>query len=128
MIPANTFSANDAMTLDAFAITKTGVLGTCNFRLHHNTSDTLTGATTIAMYALTALQLSGLMGRRYEINGGLFKCKLGGTISSQSDYGAFTVAQLSFSFDPAIDNYFFTTAQLSNAGDSVIRTQLIMLK
>jgi hypothetical protein len=127
-IQANTFSANDAMTLDAFAITKTGVLGTCNFRFHHNTSDTLTGATTIAMYALTALQLSGLMGRRYEINGGLFKCKLGGTISSQSDYGAFTVAQLSFSFDPTVDNYFFTTAQLSNAGDSVIRTQLIMLK
>jgi hypothetical protein len=128
LIPANTFSANDYFSLDSFGVAKTGVLGTSAYRFLTNTSDTLTGATLLARSSLIATQITSNMQRIFEIEGGLIKCRMGGSSNSFTDKTASTVAGLSASFDPTIDNYFFTAVELTNATDSVIRTQIVITK
>ena len=128
VIPANTFSANDEFVLDSLGISKTGILGTCIWRLAQNTSDTLTGANLIASGSLLATQITGNLGRKFEINGGNLKCRIGGTTTAFTDMAASTVAGLSVTFDPTITQYFFRTATLSVATDSVISTQIVILK
>jgi hypothetical protein len=128
LIPANTFSANDYFSLDSFGVAKTGILGTLFCRFITNTSDTLTGATLLARSFLVATQISANMQRIFEIEGGLIKCRINGTTNVFTDKQATTVAGLSASFDPTIDNYFFTTVELTNATDSVVRTQIVITK
>jgi len=128
LIPANTFSANDVMILDSLTVSKTGVAGTCSWRLYHNTSDTLTGASSLCSAFMIATQINGNMQRVFEINGGLLKNRILGTSNNFTDKQATTAAPLSISFNPAIDNYFFRTVALSVATDSVISTQLVILK
>lgn len=128
LIPANTFSANDAMVLESLGIAKTGIAGTCFWRLSHNTSDTLVGSTIIASASLLATQVTGNMQRVFEINGGLLKNRLGGTTTGFTDKQASTVAPLSISFDPTIDNYFFRVATLSVGTDSVLSPQILILR
>ena len=128
LIPANTFSANDVMILDSFGVSKTGTAGTCFFRLLQNTSDTLPGSNTLASALLTGTQITGNAQRIFEINGGLFKNRIGGSVSAFTDKQGSGTTGLSVSFDPTIDNYFFRTVTLANAADSVISTQLVILK
>jgi hypothetical protein len=66
------------------------------------------------------------MQRTFEINGGLIKNRLG-TSAGFTDYAGGAV-QLSTTFNPAVDNYLFTSVQLSVSTDSVIRTSLIITK
>ena len=128
VIPANTFSANDEMVLDSLGISKTGILGTCIWRLAQNTSDTITGANIIASGSLLATQITANLGRKFEINGGNLKCRIGGTTTSFTDMAASTGAGLSVTFDPTITQYFFRTVTLSVATDSVVSTQIVILK
>ena len=128
LIPADTYGVLDAIVLESLGIAKTGTAGTCAWRLSHNTSDTLVGSTVIASAVLLATQITGNMQRIFEINEGLLKCRIGGTATSFTDKQASTAAGLSISFDPTVDNYFFRVATLSNPADSVISTQIIILK
>jgi hypothetical protein len=128
VIPANTFSANDAFVLDSFGISKTGLLGTCTWRLGQNTVDSIIGVNIIASGFLVATQITGNMSRRFEINGGLLKNRLGGTTTGYTDMQASTTAGLSVTFDPTITQYFFRLATLSNATDSVVSTQIVITK
>jgi hypothetical protein len=128
LIPANTFSAEDLMNLDSFAVEKSAGLGTCQIRLWHNTSDTLTGATVIAVFAMANANVSAKIIRTFEITGGLLNGRVDGNVNAISDIGGLSVATLSIPFDPTIDNYFFTTVQLGNASDSVTRKQLLISK
>jgi hypothetical protein len=122
LIPANTFSSEDLMNLDSFAVEKIAGLGTCQIQLWHNTSNTLTGATAIAVFSMVNANVSAKMIRTFEITGGLLNGRVAGNVNGISDIGGLSVATLSISFDPTIDNYFFTTVQLGNASDSVKRT------
>lgn len=126
LIPANTFSAEDVMILD-YVLEKIGILGTFSIRFYHNTSNTLTGATTIAFSSIIETNRSTKMIRTFEITGGILKYRIGG-VSAVSDVISSITTPLSISFNPAIDNYFFTTVQLGNASDSVTRTQLLISK
>jgi hypothetical protein len=128
LIPANTFSAEDLMNLDSFAVEKTADLGTCQIRLYHNTSNTLTGATSIAVFSMVNASVSAKMIRTFEITGGLLNGRISGNINAVTDVGASSSATLSIPFDTTIDNYFFTTAQLGNALDSFTRKQLLISK
>jgi hypothetical protein len=127
-IPANTFTADDAFFLDSFGVSKTGTAGALTWRLLHNTSDTLTGASQITSASLTSNLITANMGRRFEINGGLLKCRIGGAISAYTDMSGSNLAGLSISFDPTITNYFFRTVILANSADSVISTQILISK
>lgn len=126
LIPANTFSANDVMRLESFGIFKTGVAGTLTFRFHVNTVDNLSTATLLSSAFCITTQISANKQRTFELNGGLIKSRFG-TSATFTDYAASTI-QLSASFNPAVDNYLFTSVQLTNSADSVIRTQLIITK
>ena len=128
LIPANTFSANDYFSVDSFAVLKTGVLGTCNFRLYINSTDNFATSTHLSSSNMTAAVLSANTERVFEINGGNLKNRIPATASSFTDKTTSTLAGLSTSFNPTIDNYLFTAVLLSNATDSVIRTQLVITK
>ena len=128
LIPANTFSANDYFSVDSFAVLKTGVLGACNFRLYINSTNNFATSTQLSSTNLTATQISGNMDRVFEINGGNLKNRFPASASSFTDKTASGTTGLSVSFDPTIDNYLFTAVVLSNASDSVIRTQILILK
>ena len=128
LMSANTFSAEDLIALDAFAVEKGAGIGTCQIQIWHNTSDTLTGATAIAVFSMANANVSAKMVRTFEISEGLLKCRINGTTNTISDIAALSFAPLSIPFDETIDNYFFTTVQLGNASDSVTRTQLLISK
>ncbi|QHB39737.1 hypothetical protein HWC97_gp68 [Flavobacterium phage vB_FspS_snusmum6-1] len=128
LIPDNTFSTEDVMILDGYAVEKGAGIGTCQIQIWHNTSDTLTGATAIAVFSMANANVSAKMVRTFEISEGLLKCRINGTTNAISDIGALSFTPLSISFDPTIDNYFFTTVNLGNASDSVTRTQLLISK
>lgn len=128
LIPANTFSANDFFSVDSFAVLKTGVSGTCNFRLYINSTNDFATSTHLSSSNMTAAILSANTERVFEINGGNLKNRIPATASSFTDKTTSALAGLSTSFNPTIDNYLFTAVVLSNATDSVIRTQLVITK
>ena len=128
LMPSNTFGAEDLINLDAFALEKSAGIGTCQIQIWHNTSNTLTGATAIAVFSMANANVSAKMVRTFEISGGLLKCRINGTTNTISDIAALSFTPLSISFNPAIDNYLLTTVQLGNASDSVTRTQLLISK
>ena len=128
LIPANTFSANDYFSVDSFAVLKTGVAGTCNFRLYINSTNDFATSTHLSSSNMTAAILSANTERVFEINGGNLKNRIPATASSFTDKTTSTLAGLSTPFNPTIDNYLFTAVLLSNATDSVIRTQLVTTK
>lgn len=127
LIPANTFSANDFMNLEHLGVLKTGTAGTLFYRLLHNTTDNFATASVIATAFMDSVNTNSSMLRHFEINGGLLKCRLGGTTAGYTDKMQ-TNTNLSIAFNPAIANYFFTSVTLSNATDSVVRTQLLITK
>jgi hypothetical protein len=128
LIPANTFNANDYFSLESLAILKTGVSGTCNVRLHVNSSNNFATSTVISSTNFTATQISGTCQRVFEINGGNLKNRFPNSASSFTDRTASATTGLSVAFDPTINNYLFTSVQLSVSTDSVVRTQLIITK
>lgn len=128
LIPANTFSAEDVMVLEGFGLDRLTTFGTVAFRLFHNTTNSLTGATVLSVSLMSQYNITALARKTFEIGGGLLKCRFGIGSSAFFDYAGANLPPLSVSFNPAIDNYFFTTVQLSNASDSVTRTQLLISK
>ena len=128
LIPANTFSAYAVMILEGFGLDRLTTFGTVTFRLFHNTTNSLTGATALSVSIMSQYNLTALARRTFEIGGGLLKCRFGTGSSAFVDLAGANLSPLSISFNPAIDNYFFTTVQLSNASDSVVRTQLLISK
>ena len=128
LIPANTFSAEDVMVLEGFGLDRLTTFGTVTFRLFHNTTNSLTGATALSVSIMSQYNITALARRTFEIGGGLLKCRIGTGSSSFFDFAGANLSPLSVSFNPAIDNYFFTTVQLSNASDSVTRRQLLISK
>lgn len=127
LIPANTFGAKDVMILEAIGVEKIGTLGTCSIRLYQNTSNTLSGATLIASASMVSANLSSLIRRTFEVNSGFLK-GLSAITPTNNDYAVVNASRTNTPFNPAIDNYFFTTVQLGNASDSVTRTQLLISK
>lgn len=128
LIPANTFNTEDVMMLLGFGIQKSNVNGTMIYRFLHNTENTLSGASSIAVAFLSSTQVTSSLERTFEISGGLLKCRFSGTTVSFTDKQATNLAGLSIAFNPTIDNYFFTAVELGNAADSVVRTQLLISK
>jgi hypothetical protein len=128
LIPANTFSTNDYFSLESLAILKTGGAGTCNVRLHVNSSNNFATSTAICSTNLPSTQISGTAQRIFEINGGNLKNRIPAAVSSFTDKTGSATTGLSITFNPAVDNYLFTSVQLSVSTDSVVRTQIVITK
>ena len=124
LIPANTFTANDIMRISSFLAEKTGVVGTLTMRIKVGTTATFGSATTIATYTTGATELWCIMLRNsITLRGGNLRFLSG---SRPTDMTATSNAIGTLAFDPTIDNYLFTSLQLSNAGDSVFQSNLLV--
>ena len=123
LIPANTFKDGDFMNLFSRIArpSPTASSGGVNQRVRINTSNTLTGATQIALNNATA-GVSGnqfvSMQRTFNVTNGF----LVGIISSQfiqSDIINSNSPQQFNVFNPTVDNYIFVTGQLGFSGDTM---------
>ena len=117
-IPANTFSSNDIIKV-LFGANKTTALGTYSLRIRVNTTNTISGAPTIASYSGTATAQVNIMMRNYNLNGGnLYGFMF--TTSGLTDIVAQGGTLGSTTLNPANQFYIFATITLNNSGDSII--------
>jgi hypothetical protein len=118
-IPAGTLSSSDIINFKAMPFVKTGTGANYTIRIKTNTSNTLTGATTIATNVTALANVLWMsMVRKYVVNGGL----LYGypfTTTIITDLISAPPLWSSTSFNVNVDNYMFVTIQLVNATDSV---------
>jgi hypothetical protein len=119
-IPAGTYNATDILRL-LFGLNKTTTLGTYTLKLRVNTTNTISGAPTIATYNSTSSAQSVIMTRNYNLNGG----NLNGypfTTTVLNDTLAASPVNSSTTLNPANIFYIFGTIQLSNILDSITPT------
>ena len=117
-IPANAFNSVDVLKV-LFGANKTTGLGAYTLRLRVNTTNTISGAPTIATYTGSASSQVNVMMRNYNLNGGNLY-GLAGSASSLTDIVVSGSALGSNTLNPANTFYLFATVQLGNSGDSII--------
>lgn len=117
-IPANSFSSNDVLKI-LFGANKTTGLGTYSLRIRVNTTNTISGAATIALYSGTLTAQVNIMMRNFSLNGGNLY-GLGGGNSGITDIVAVGSSLGSNTLNPANQFFLFATITLNNSGDSII--------
>jgi hypothetical protein len=119
-ISANTFSANDIMKI-LYEVGKPTTIVASTLRVKINTSNTLTGATTVATYTMPLANTFALIQRNFLLSGG----NLVGysfTTTALTDIATAVTASTSTTYNPANTLYLFFTLQLGNTGDSTTFT------
>lgn len=116
LIPANSIGVGTLSFENLFS--KTGTAGTCTYNVKINTSNSLSGATTIATSgSVTATDLSKVMVRKGYLKTGntmvIYPASSGISVPAQS-----SLAPSSVTFDPTVDNYIIVSVTLANAADS----------
>ena len=120
-INANTLSANDVIKIMASTI-KVGTAGVHTLRIRHNTSNTLVGATQIAIVSVTNTANINVTFSRQNlvVTGGNLTASFPFGNSSLTDINSqLTTAPSSTAFDVTVTNYFFITVVLGSASDSI---------
>jgi len=126
LIPANTFGANDVMRISSFFAEKTGTVGTVTMRVKVGTTATFGSATTIATYTTGVTEVFCVMNRfSITLRGGLLRL-LNFATSRQTDANATSLAISTIAFNPAVDNYMFTSLQLSLGTESAFQSNFLM--
>jgi hypothetical protein len=129
-IPANTLSANN--TLDVLArFSKADNVGSGNYRVYINTSNTLTGATLVAtLYTIAggASIATHQNQRTFFYNGTNLTCNVGASFSSVTDIQQFVVTPFSMAYNAATDYFLIFAIQLSSATSSSVMTAYRILK
>jgi len=126
LIPANTFGANDVMRISSFLAEKTGTSGTVTMRVKVGTTATFGSATSIGMYTTGVTEVFCIMVRSsITVRGGLLRFLNGGS-SRQTDASASSVVVTTMSFNPAVDNYIFTSLQLSLGTESAFQSNFLV--
>jgi hypothetical protein len=126
LIPANTFGANDVMRISSFFAEKTGTAGTVTMRVKVGTTATFGSATTIATYTTGATEVFCVMNRlSITLRGGLLRL-LNFATSRQTDANATSLAISTIAFNPSVDNYMFTSLQLSLGTESAFQSNFLM--
>lgn len=118
-IPANTFSASDFLKFTATFV-KTGIVGVCNLKFKISTSSTMPSGSTsqIATVQMGTTSLFGQINRTLSIK----SSNITGynfTVSAFTDNVGSTSAINTQAFDPTVTNYFYVSATLLSAADSV---------
>lgn len=120
-IPANAFSSNDIIKV-LIGANKTTNLGSYTLRLRVNTTNTISGAPTIATYISSASIQSNVVMRNYHLNGGNL---LGHSFSTTAITDIFASPGLSSTpLNPANQFFIFATITLSNSLDTIIGNML----
>ena len=117
-IPAGTFSSTDIIKV-LFGVNKSTALGTYALRIRVNTTNTISGAPTIALYSGTATAQVNILQRNYNLNGGnLYGFPF--TTSGLNDIVAQGGSLGSTTLNPANQFFIFATVLLNNSSDSII--------
>jgi len=113
LVPAGTLSNG---VISFYSQTIAAGTGSKTLRLKTNTTNTLSGATQVATHGSTAAGYRGLERTKISINGTTVTCIDASAITDGASVGN---ALNTFTFNPAVDNYFFFTGQVSSSGDSL---------
>lgn len=116
-IAGGTFNSTDIMKV-LIQYTKPTTINTVALRIKINTSNTLTGATTIGTYTFSVANTFVTMQRNYSLYGGTINSLTFGA-SAITDIVASTVGYSSNTYNTANTLYLFGTVQLGNVADSV---------
>jgi hypothetical protein len=114
-IAANTFNANDIMKI-LYEVNKTTILVAPTLRIRINTTNTISGSTTIATYTMPAANTFALMQRNFVLS----SSNLVGfsfTTTSLTDITTAVLSSTSTAYNTANTLYLFFTIQLANTGD-----------
>lgn len=125
LIPANTLAVGDTIDIKAVC-SKTGTNANCNFRLYTNTSNSLTGASALALHAPINSNLYLSLDRTYTLKSGNTLQSFPVSAPSITDEVGQNVAISNTAFDPTVDNYFIVAIQPNNASDSFKQTLFYM--
>ena len=118
-IPANTFSNGDFLNFSAL-VTKVANIGSTTHTLEINTTNTLTGATLISTAGFNTTNFSMKFKREIALNGGnIYLLNISNNTTNDQTLTATSSTTSTFTYNLAADLYFFVTAQLSNASDSI---------
>ena len=117
-IPAGSFNSVDVLKI-LFGANKTTGLGAYTLRLRVNTTNTISGAPTIATYVGSASSQVNIMMRNFNLNGGNLY-GLAGSASGLTDIVVSGSALGSNALNPANTFYLFATVQLTNILDSIV--------
>jgi len=116
-VPANTVSKG-MLRLDlSTMVSATGLASTKSIRIKTNTSNTLTGASTIASGTVAATSRYAPFERtKLDFTGSAIRST---GLTALTDTAVSTAAISSVSFNPAVTNYIFITGQLASAADDI---------
>ena len=117
-IPAGAFSSTDIIKI-LFGVNKINASGTYALRIRVNTTNTISGAPTIALYSGTSTAQVNVLQRNFNLNGGnLYGFPF--TTSGMTDVVALGGPLSSTTLNPANQFFIFATVLLNNSGDSII--------
>lgn len=116
-IPANAFNSSDVMKF-LFEIGKSTTTVGVNIRIKINTSNTLTGATTIATYTVPLANTYALMKRNFILSGGSLYGYNFTNAASITDEITSTISNNSTTYNTASTLYVFFTMQLGSTLDN----------
>jgi len=118
-IPANTFSNGDFLNFSAL-VTKVANINITTHTLEINTTNTLTGATIISTAGFNTTNFSLKFKREMALNNGnIYLLNISNNTPNDQTIGATSSATSVFTYNLAADLYFFVTAQLTSASDSI---------
>jgi len=119
LISANTYTASEILNF-ANDLYKTGTAGTVTSRLYTNTTNSLSGASLLATNISTAGNRKVPLRRQLVLKNGNIEVLLATSSTPDDNVNSSSPATI-VTFNPAVDNYFITTAQNASAGDSTIQ-------
>lgn len=126
LIPANTFGANDILRIPTFTAEKTGIIGTVTMRVKIGTTNVFGSANNLATHTTNATDLWCIMQRSsFTLRGGNIR-GMQATLARQTDIISTSGIISVQTFNPAVDNYIFTSLQLSNIADSVFQSNFLV--
>jgi len=119
LIEAGTYSASEILNF-ANDLYKTGTAGTVTSRLYTNTTNSLSGASLLATNISTAGNRKVPLRRQLVLKNGNIEVLLATASTPDDNVNSSSPATI-VTFNPAVDNYFITTAQNASTGDSTIQ-------
>jgi len=126
LIPANTFATNDVMKITSFLVEKLGTASNATVRVKVGSTNIFSSSTVIATYIMGSTILTSAMNRTLlTIRGGNIRT-LTPTVSLLNDTVASLAAMSNIAFNPAIDNWIFTSLQLGGPAESIFQSNFIV--
>lgn len=121
LIPANTLTVGDTIDFKT-VVNVTGTNATKLFRLFTNTSNSLSGALTLATLSAVNTNRYLSLDRTYTLKIGNVLQSFPTASSAVTDESSVNNPPDSTTFNPAVDNYFMIAIQPNSASDSFVQT------